>query len=189
MIVYLVRHGQTDWNIEKRMQGHTDIPLNDTGIQQMNELSDRIVKEGISFDRLISSPLGRARKSAEIIAEKTGFKDIVFDEDFIERDCGLLEGVIWSPELDLNDPEYETESVSDLCKRAKRAFEKYDFAEDEKIMIVSHGAFLAALVCVLSEDKISYYDRKAPVIQGSVLCCIKAEGKETVFFNLFEDDR
>ena len=87
MIYYLVRHGQTDWNNEKRMQGHADIPLNQTGIMQMNELAERIVKEGISFDRLIASPLARAKKSAEIIAEKSGFhKDILFDEDFIETE-------------------------------------------------------------------------------------------------------
>ena len=74
MIFYLVRHGQTDWNNEKRMQGHMDIPMNEEGIRQINELAEGLIKEGIIFNRLISSPLDRARKSAEIIVEKTGFK-------------------------------------------------------------------------------------------------------------------
>ena len=59
MIFYLIRHGQTDWNIQKRMQGHADIPMNETGIQQINDLAEKIVKEGIRFDRLIASPLKR----------------------------------------------------------------------------------------------------------------------------------
>ena len=74
MIIYLVRHGQTDWNNERRMQGHKNIPMNKVGIQQINDLADKIVEAGLRFDRLISSPLDRARKSAEIIANKTGFK-------------------------------------------------------------------------------------------------------------------
>ncbi|MBR4422096.1 MAG: histidine phosphatase family protein [Erysipelotrichaceae bacterium] len=186
MIYYLVRHGQTDWNNEKRMQGHADIPLNQTGIMQINELAERIIKEGISFDRLIASPLARAKKSAEIIAEKTGFhKDILFDEDFIERDCGLLEGEIWRPELDLEDPRYRMETIQELCERAERALRKYSFSEDETIMIVSHGAILAAVRTVLADHRIAYFDRTVPVIQGNILCCVREEGKETIFYNLF----
>ena len=73
MKLYLVRHGQTDWNNERRMQGHKNIPMNEVGIQQINDLADRIKKEDIRFDRLICSPLDRAKKSAEIIKDKTGY--------------------------------------------------------------------------------------------------------------------
>ncbi|MBR3252017.1 MAG: histidine phosphatase family protein [Erysipelotrichaceae bacterium] len=59
MIFCLARYGQTDWNNERRMQGYRNISLNEAGI---------------SFDKLITSPLARAGKSAEIIAKKTGFK-------------------------------------------------------------------------------------------------------------------
>ena len=187
MIFYLVRHGRTDWNNEKRMQGHANIPMNEEGIQQINDLADRIVEEGITFDRLISSPLDRAKKSAEIIAEKTEFEDIVFDDDFIERSSGKLEGEIWTPELDLDDPKYELETIPDLCKRAERALGKYTFAEDEKVMIVAHGAILMAVRTVLSDYKIDYFDRTEPAVtQGNILCCEKAEGKETSFYILFK---
>ena len=185
MIFYLVRHGQTDWNSEKRMQGHADIPMNEAGIRQMNELADRIVKEGLCFDRLLASPLERAKKSARIIAEKTGFEGIVFDEDLIERDCGLLEGEVWYPGLDLTDPKYQTETVQELCERAERVLNRYAFSEDERIMIVSHGAMLVAFRTVLSGYRIAYSDRSIPVIQGNILCCVKEEGKEAVFCNLF----
>ena len=132
MFIYLVRHGQTDWNNERRMQGHKNIPMNEVGIQQINDLADRIVETGLRFDRLISSPLDRARKSAEIIAEKTGFNgDIEIDDDFIERSNGLLEGEVWTPDLDFDDPKYKIESIPDLCKRAERALEKYSFGKDD----------------------------------------------------------
>lgn len=185
MIFYLVRHGQTDWNLQKRMQGHRNIPLNDAGIRQMNDLADRIVKDGIGFDRLITSPLDRAKRSAEIIAEKTGFKDIILDENFIERDFADLEGEIWRPDLDLNDPKYKVETIEELCDRARRAINGYEFSENEKVMIVTHGAFMAALKSVLSDRRLGYHDRKVPIIQGNILCCVKEKGKEAVFFNMF----
>lgn len=185
MVFYLVRHGQTDWNTEKRMQGHANIPMNETGIKQISDLADRIADDGIVFDRMIASPLERAKKSAEIIAEKTGFKkEIVFDNDFIERDCGKLEGVIWTPELDLDDPEYEMELIPELNKRAERALAKYDFAEDERVMIVSHGAILTAVRTVLSDYTLDFFDRNEPVIQGDVLRIERKDGKMISAFNI-----
>ncbi len=187
MIVYLVRHGQTDWNNEKRMQGHRDIPMNEAGLQQIRELAERLAKAGIVFDRLIASPLDRAKTTAEIIAEKTGFTgNIEFDWDFIERDCGLLEGVVWTPELDLDDPKYNMETIPEMTERARNTLKKYDFGEDERVMIVSHGAILTAVRTVLSDDTMDFFDRTEPIIQGNVLCCEKREGKETVFYNLFK---
>ena len=81
MKIYLARHGETDWNSEKRFQGHRDIPMNETGIRQMEELARRIRDKGITFTGIISSPLKRARKSAEMIAEKTGYSGSIADRD------------------------------------------------------------------------------------------------------------
>ena len=187
MIFYLVRHGQTDWNNEKRFQGQKNIPMNEAGISQISDLADRIAEKGIAFDKMIVSPLDRAKKTAEIIAEKTGFAgEFIFDPDFMERNCGKLEGEVWSPELNLDDPKYEMETIPELCDRADRALGKYSFADDEKVMIVSHGAILSAVRAVLSDYKLDYFDRTVPVIQGNVLCCEKEVGKDSVFFNVFE---
>lgn len=172
MIFYLIRHGQTDWNKEKRLQGQKDIPMNDEGIKQMEELSEKMAALDLKADRIICSPLNRAQVSAGIIADRIRFKDeIIYDPDFIERDFGLLEGVVWSPELNLNDPKYNAESVQDICDRAKRALEKYDFSESEKVIIVAHGAILSAVKSVLSGGLLDYDDRTVPIIQGNVLCC------------------
>jgi len=186
MIFYLVRHGQTDWNNEKRFQGHRDIPMNDAGVKQINELADKIAHKGIVFDRIIVSPLDRARKTAGIIAEKTGFSgEIIIDDDLIERDCGLLEGTVWNAELDLKDPKHKMETIPELCARAERMLERYGFREEEKVLLVSHGAILTAMRTVLSGYKIDYSDRSVPVIQGNMLCCKKVGG-ESEFYNVFE---
>ena len=186
MVFYLVRHGQTDWNIERRFQGQTDIPMNETGIRQISDLAQRIVRSGIRFGKLIASPLIRAKRSAEIIAETTGFPgEIIFDKDFMERNCGALEGQLWTPDLDLEDPAYGVETEQALMERAERALAKYGFSKDERIMIVSHGAMLSAVRTVLSDHKLDPQDSTVPVIQGNVLCCVKEEGKEAAFFNLF----
>lgn len=186
MIFYLVRHGQTNWNNERRFQGQTDIPMNEAGIRQISDLADRIVQSGIRFDKLIASPLEGAKRSAEIIAERTGFREkIIFDGDFMERNCGALEGQLWTPNLDFNDPAYGIETEQELLERAERALKKFGFSKDDRVMIVSHGAMLTAVRTVLSDHKLDPYDNTVPVIQGNVLCCVKEEGKGPAFFNLF----
>ena len=67
MKLYLVRHGQTDWNIGKQAQGVADIELNATGIAQAEALRDRIAAEGLQFGYVYASPLRRAKKTAQII--------------------------------------------------------------------------------------------------------------------------
>ena len=186
MVFYLVRHGQTDWNNERRIQGHSDVPMNETGYKQIHDLADKMAKEKLHFDRIISSPLSRARITAGIIAEKVGYdKEIIVDDLFIERYCGNLEGVLWYPGLNLDDPKYGMESYDQVSERVKKAIDGYNFSKDEKVMIASHGGTLTALRTVLSDYKIGYSDPEAPIIQGNVLCCIKEEGKETQFSNLF----
>ena len=82
-VFYLIRHGQTDWNVEHKLQGQKDIPMNDEGIRQMNDLADKLAETGLTFDLIISSPLDRAKTSAEIIAEKIKYEGgIICDPGF-----------------------------------------------------------------------------------------------------------
>ena len=96
-----MRHGETDWNIEKRLQGRTDIPLNENGIKLAEITSEEIFKNGITFDRIYTSPLVRAVKTAEII-NKHSLVSIIPDDRIIEFCFGEAEGVTMS-EIKTND--------------------------------------------------------------------------------------
>jgi broad specificity phosphatase PhoE len=88
---YFLRHGQTDWNTQGRIQGHTDMPLNATGLAQARTAAERLVGKGI--DRIVSSPLARAHKTAAVVAERMRLS-VHVDGDLMERTFGAFEGRI-----------------------------------------------------------------------------------------------
>ena len=71
MPYYFVRHGQTDWNKEKRLQGIRDIPLNETGLNQARELRKQVEQNNLFFDKVYTSPLTRAVVTAEMVSNKS----------------------------------------------------------------------------------------------------------------------
>ena len=89
MSLYFVRHGQTDWNQQGKLQGRSDIPLNAIGIQQAKDTS-RLLKD-VSIEKIFCSPLTRAMQTAAILQEVTKC-DIVYDDRLKERCFGDLEG-------------------------------------------------------------------------------------------------
>lgn len=89
IVFYFVRHGQTDWNLENRIQGHADIPLNDKGVAQVKALKQKLA--GIKFARCFSSDLKRASETAQIIMEGQRVR-ITYDKRLRERNFGELEG-------------------------------------------------------------------------------------------------
>src|SRR5512135_2406685 len=91
--ITLLRHGESTGNAEGRLQGQADYPLSPTGRGQAAVLARRWLAEGVRFDRIISSPLLRARQTAEIIAAALDSLPIVFNDDWLERDYGLLTGL------------------------------------------------------------------------------------------------
>jgi broad specificity phosphatase PhoE len=88
---YFLRHGQTDWNIAGRFQGHTDISLNEVGLAQARDAA-RILGQ-CPIDLIVASPLIRARKTAEIVSERLG-KPLLFDDELKERRFGRFEGLV-----------------------------------------------------------------------------------------------
>lgn len=142
-----VRHGITEWNELGKVQGRSNIPLNERGQQQAMALANRLVLEE-KWNIIISSNLERAAETAKIIASKLGLMNIHFDERIREIDCGQIEGTNeqdrvsrWGSEwrkLDLG-----IESFEDVAKRGV-AFLK-DISEQYKgkrVLIVSHGAII-----------------------------------------------
>ena len=142
-MIYIVRHGQTDWNVLTKRQGHTNIPLNNEGIKQARMLKEKL--KNVSFDLVFSSPLDRTISTAKIITDK----DIIVDDRLIERNNGNLEGLTKSEiqeiqsSNDYSDEAYGVESVSHLQQRAddflKEILHKYPH---KNILIVTHGGLI-----------------------------------------------
>ena len=107
-MIYLLRHGETLWNLAGRLQGQGDSPLTWRGLQQARALGDRLCRE---IDepgrfRLVSSPLGRAWQTAAIVAEALGLdaQTIAFDDRLKERDYGRWVGLTYD-EVKLRFPD------------------------------------------------------------------------------------
>lgn len=145
MKIYYVRHGQTDWNLAKKMQGgQTEKPLNETGIEQAKETRKEL--ENVKYDIIICSPMHRAEQTAEIINQDRNVP-IIVDERIRERKLGELEGhditeemenKIWDYELNYQIP--SGENLHDFEKRILDFFEdiKQKYA-DKTVLIVAHG--------------------------------------------------
>lgn len=150
--LYLVRHGETDWNAEDRVNSRTDRPLTATGERQARDLGRRIAH--LPFDRVIVSPLSRAGRTAELILEaRETLPPLEVDPALTEVDCGPYEG--WT----------EAELAVDPGALAWRAGLPVDGAESDEAaavradavfarlaelpgltLVVSHGHFLKTLV-------------------------------------------
>ncbi len=95
-LICLIRHGQTDWNLERRLQGQEDIPLNETGKKQAEDVANlvgRIRENGVTFGAVFSSPLSRATRTADQIASSLGMGKAQILQSLIERDYGSLSGL------------------------------------------------------------------------------------------------
>ena len=86
-MVYLVRHGETAWTLTAQHTGRTDLPLNEQGERQARELGERLI--ALRFDRILSSPLRRARRTAELAMPNSR---VEADDDLMEWDYGAYEG-------------------------------------------------------------------------------------------------
>lgn len=159
MIVGLIRHGLTDWNAEGRIQGQSDIPLNDEGKAQAQRLAVRLKQENYKWDFIITSGLSRAQETGEIIAKVLNIPVYEPDQRIRERSFGLAEGLTaaereskWGKQWDTCD--LGQESNVEMQKRALAFMQ--DLAQkhpDANILVVSHGAFLAQLYNALYDNR------------------------------------
>jgi alpha-ribazole phosphatase len=154
----LVRHGQTDWNLQGRYQGHNDPPLNATGRAQASKLAEQLAQR--SFQAIYSSNLRRAQETASIIAEKHNLP-VQIDERLKEVHLGGWEGMLFSEIIAQYPSEWEQrqrdpadfcppggESASQLSVRTVAAVDEIARRHAPgPVLIVSHGLALATVLC------------------------------------------
>lgn len=150
MRLFVVRHGRTDWNDLKKVQGVADIELNETGKSQAKEVGKKLENENI--DLIICSPLKRTRQTASIINEGKNI-DIICDDRIKERDFGEFEG-LHRNEFDYlgywtYSKNYKYEKAENIQKFFKRIFEFLDDIKekykDKTVLLVIHGGVSVAI--------------------------------------------
>lgn len=152
MEILLTRHGQTEWNLLKKVQGKADIELNEKGIKQAEETRDYLKNEQI--DLILCSPLKRALQTAEIINQGRHIKMII-DERISERDFGEFEGML-NTDFDFNAFwSYNQNLKYDKAENISNFFARvYDFLDNikneyagKRILIVAHGGISIPVKC------------------------------------------
>ena len=190
MKIYIARHGQTDWNMELRMQGHTDIPLNETGLAQAEMLAERF--KHIPIDKIFSSDLCRASETANII-NKHHNVEIILDEGLREVSYGHLEGRLASEVADqLTEVRRNCKAMPGgeepdaFLERIRSSMDKVTAESAENILVVAHGCAIRAIECYflgLSKDCLFVWG-----VGNTAVYCFERSGDSTVFNMIIEND-
>lgn len=164
MKLYLIRHGQTDWNIQGKIQGSHDIPLNETGREQARQVAKGMESKLIT--RIFSSTLKRARETAEEIA-KIQNVDICYKKELIEVEFGKWEGLTWEEIKKAFPNEYQRwssnpvevaptggETQDQVIWRTMEVVEEILKVTNgrEDVAIVSHGLTIAYLIAYMMRN-------------------------------------
>ena len=174
MKIYVVRHGETDLNAKKVMQGWLDEPLNWNG-RELAALTGQAMKaEGIRFDECISSPLRRAKETVEIILRESGNDiPVVTDDRIREINFGEMEGRQLS-EMGEDGPLFFSdpfsfagasggERIRDVCERTQAFLKELIIRDDGKTYLVGiHGCALRAMLNFLYEDPDDFWHGHVP---------------------------
>ena len=158
-MLYIIRHAKTDWNELHRLQGRTDIPLNQTGIQMARDAGAEYRE--VHFDVCYCSPLSRAVRTAELLLEGRGVP-IIRDERLVEMGFGEYEGLancFQIPDCNIKVlyqrpadyvPDRGAESLEELFARTGEFLEqvvKPELAAGRDILIMGHGAMNSSIIC------------------------------------------
>lgn len=160
MRLFIVRHGETDWNREGRFQGQQDTELNERGLSQGDRVADYL--SGHRFEAVVTSPLKRARVTGEKIASATGCETVETWDEFTEINHGDWEGLLsgevkarWPRVIDLWHTSPHTvimpgdggESLRSVQLRALKALEELATKYSGDVLLASHDAVIKTLLC------------------------------------------
>lgn len=194
MEIFLLRHGETDWNKEGRLQGRMDVPMNENGRKQISSSAIVLARILSELEVIISSPLVRAYESAKIVAEQLSYEkdNIILEPMVLERSFGVGEGLIYTELTEkFPDGNYpESESVEALIERAGDAFKKIVtlYQDKKQILIVAHGAILYAMLTAITEGEIPYGGNMTKFDEGSIHRILFEDGiKEIARYSKEED--
>lgn len=192
MLIYIVRHGETNANKEGYLQGWSNDPLNDNG-RMLAEITGQEMK-GIKFDYCIASPLIRARETAEIILQKSGNNiPIQFDNRIKEINFGTFEKasirdekVIQFLEQPIMEYRYPNgESILEVKKRTQGFLKELINRDDGKTYLIStHGCALRAMLNYLYSDNTDFWHGHVPYN-----CCVNIIEAENGTSQLIADDK
>ena len=174
MKIYIIRHGETDWNVTRQLQGATDIPLNEKGVALAQVTAEGLAD--IPFDCVFTSPLMRAKETARIIIGERQIP-LIEEERIKEISFGIYEGLSCSKEhYTVPDPDFMNffrqpdkyippegaETIDSLCERTtaflRELAENKDY-EDKTILISTHGAATKGLLSSLTiTDKKDFWN-------------------------------
>ncbi len=174
MQLYIMRHGETDWNRKGLLQGSVDIPLNDYGIELAKQTRDGFRRDGIVFDAIFTSPYQRARQTAKIIAAD-GPASVKVSQRIREMSFGSYEGIKIA-ELRANPDYIEINKCFDdpVHYRPQGSAESYEevfariesFLREEilplekshkQVLVVCHGAVIRAFICIIKHMELKDY--------------------------------
>ncbi|MDL2263106.1 histidine phosphatase family protein [Synergistaceae bacterium OttesenSCG-928-I11] len=172
MRLFIVRHGETDWNREGRFQGQQDTDLTEYGLSQADKVADFL--RGHKFDAVVSSPLKRARVTAEKIAAAAGCEAFETTEALTEINHGDWEGLLanevrakWPRIIDLWHTSPHTvimpgdggESLRSVQLRAVKAVDEISARYDGDVLVASHDAVIKVLLCHFLDAPLSSFWR------------------------------
>ena len=167
MLIFTVRHGQTDWNLQERFQGRTDVPLNETGMEQARQTGEILAR--FAPVRVVTSPLVRARVTGQLIAKACNLASVDTDERLIERCLGSYEGALiaskpdYFRQWDANDGSMEP--LDELRIRMRQALCALEGSGGD-VVAVSHGGAINGLLYEVSNG--AYGTGVTRLVNGSI---------------------
>lgn len=187
MNIYIIRHGQTDANLRHELQGRRDIPLNEQGRRQAEMVRAFFEERGVLFDRVCSSPLGRAIETARIVSGRG--VPVETDDRLLEMDYGPYEG------MDLRKPAPEVvtffsdfvhnpapngmEQLSSVTARAGRFIEDVVRSSGERILVSTHAILMKGILEYLTPGSHGSYWSKF-IGNCAVYQCVCRDGAFSV---------
>ncbi|MGL6007846.1 MAG: histidine phosphatase family protein [Culicoidibacterales bacterium] len=190
--IILIRHGETDWNRQGLIQGQTDNPLNQLGFSQAKAAAPLFLNTRI--DAMISSPMIRARQTAETLANEIDFdaSDILFDSRIIERDFGAANGKhvndvyeqVFTGEID------HLESERAIMSRVMEGLTEFAHAypaPEQVILVIAHSHVIKAALHAIAPERYSFRERLVNVSANYLSYDLTAETWEIEAINVTAD--